>query len=134
MAKASELRTDGTGQVIGISHHDGHIAAILFPKDAQFELRIVSSDGEEISVELLGVEYLALNNLREGNIIDRMYLWNFAKAPPMIVNRMLEVLSMRSKDVLAESFGDGVFIFHLECSYGAELFALVRSANARFLG
>lgn len=127
---SSELRTDDSGQVIGISQHDGQIRALFLPSDGQVELRIVSSDGEEAKVTLLGVEYLALNNLREGNIVDRMYLWELSKTPKMIMGRMLKALAISSKDALSAQLEDDVNVFHLECSYGAELFAVVRCATS----
>ena len=131
MTESSELRADESGQVIGVSHHDGRIRALIVEDGGQIELLITGSGGEEATVVLLGVEYLAMNNLREGNIIDRMYRWPLAKAPPLIMRRMLAVLSIASEDVLVREFGDNAHVFHLECSYGAELFALVHGAKVK---
>lgn len=131
MTENSELRTNESGQVIGVSHHDGRVRALLFEGDKQIELLIIGTGGEEATVALLGVEYLVMNNLREGNIIDRMYCWPLAKAPPLIMRRMLKGLSIASEDDLVRRSGGGASVFHLECSYGAELFALVRDARLK---
>ena len=126
MTQKSELSVDDLGQVIGISHHDGRIESISLGAGESIDLRLVSSDGEKAAVRLLGVGYFAANNLREGNIIDRMYLWSVGKAPDAIMKRLLQALSIGSIDVLQTKFGDDAYVFHLECSYGAEMFAVLR--------
>jgi len=101
---------------------------VFFKNDSQIDLHIISSDGVKSDVQLLGVEYFVLNNVREGNIIDRMYQWSLQKAPSLITRRMLQALAIGSMDVLTAKFSSDVRIFHLECSYGAELFAIIHRA------
>lgn len=126
MTKNDGLHVDDLGQVIGISHHDGRIDSISLNAGERIELCFISSDGEKAMIRLLGVDFFAINNMREGNIIDRMYLWDLGGVPDVIRKRMLQVFSINSFDVLQKKFGDRAYAFHLECSYGAEMFAILR--------
>jgi hypothetical protein len=67
----SEFKTDSTGQIIGVSHHDGRIRSVTFGAEGQIAPGIRSSAGEDIEVRLLGVGYFVMNEVREGNIVDR---------------------------------------------------------------
>ena len=120
----TKFSIDNSGQIVGLSHHDGRIRSVGIESDA-LSLRIVGSSGNEAVVLLAGVQYFALNNLREGNIIDRMYLWELNKTPSAIMKRMLHAMSIASSEVLLKKFASGIRVFHLECSYGAEIFAVV---------
>ena len=92
-------------------------------------LCIADSDGNEICVGLSGVKHFVANDLREGNIIDRMYLWRLDDAPATIAKRMINALKINSTGSLSNDLSPTSLLFHLECSYGAELFALINTIS-----
>jgi len=94
----------------------------------------IHQDGVDFSKRYSAFDsYFALNNLREGNIIDRMYLWDLDRTPEGIARRLRQALNVDSATLLSGAVDGASKVFHLECSYGAELFAVVEGVriNAR---
>jgi hypothetical protein len=120
----SEFKTDSTGQILGVRHHDGRICSITFGANRQISLGIRNSAGVDVNVQLFEVGYSVMNEVRD-NIIDRMYLWPLNQAPQASVQRMLQALQIDSIELLRQKFGPKAQIFHVDCSYGAQIFALV---------
>ncbi|WP_334180585.1 hypothetical protein [Pseudoxanthomonas sp.] len=124
MTGNSDLHADDIGQVVGVSHHDGSIEGINFGKDS-VDINISSSYGEKNTVCLVGVRYFIANGLREGNVVDRMYLWDAEKAPDSIMKRVMQALSIDLPNVMQERASKNSKIFLMECSYGAEIFSVL---------
>ena len=131
MKSHTEVVVDGVGQVVGVRHHDGQIIGIAFPSEGLVEICLRDSAGEENSVSLEGVEYFLVNNLREGNIVDRMYVWDLDAAPRFVIGPLLEALSANGLDALSQRLGGKIKVFRLESSFGAEVTALVRRICAQ---
>jgi hypothetical protein len=66
-----------------------------------------------------------MDEVREGNVVDRMYLWSLGTVPKAVLQRMLQRLEIGPSEVLVEKFGPKAQIFQLECSYGAHILAVV---------
>lgn len=124
MTGNSDLHADDIGQVVGVSHHDGNIDGINFGNDS-VDINLSSSCGKKNTVRLLGVQYFIANGLREGNVVDRMYLWDAEKAPDSIMKRAMQALSIDLPKVLQERANKASKIFLMECSYGAEIFSVL---------
>jgi hypothetical protein len=125
------VRTDEVGQILGVAHHDGTIEQIRFPAPKIVQVDIKDSEGNLCQISLEKCRYFAANNLREGNVIDRMYLWQLTRAPATMVTRAskifhLDVLSLAQKNEMTN-------LFVLESSYGVEIFAIVEEVVARSL-
>lgn len=124
----TDFRVDDAGQIIGVDHHDGRLRSVVL-RDEEIDLGLVTSAGQNTQVTLTRVKYFALNNLREGNIVDWMYLWDLERAPEGIARRLRQALNMDSATLLSGAIDGASKVFHLECSYGAELFAVVEGVR-----
>jgi hypothetical protein len=122
------VMTDKTGQILGIAHHDGTIEAIRFPAPKTVQIDIKDSEGNLYAIGLEKCRYFTATNLREGNIIDRMYLWQLGSVPASVLPRASEIFHFNVLS-LAESDGKAK-LFLLESSYGAEIFAIIEEVVA----
>lgn len=117
-----KLQLGAGGQVEGFRCHDGTLLAIGFGEQA-VTLQIQNSAGTVLQIEFICLARMMINDLREGNILDRFYLWQ------------VEDLSGHLRQRLEAYFGSGAlndisssgFILSMECSYGAELFGLIET-------
>lgn len=123
------LHIDKFGQVSGFRHHDGAITHISFVNKEEIEIGVMGSSQGRSTVRLSGVDFFVTNNLREGNTIDRLFLWHMDAVPTHIQSSMRKNFDLTS----LEPFGKGSsenFVFHLQCSFGAEIFAVISSLAA----
>jgi len=122
------VTVDDFSQIVGIKHHDGEIAGIAFSGNT-IRLSIKSFDNELAELDLTGVEIFVADNLREGNIIDRMYLWHVDDVPSRVQARVVQATHFESYERLKRSLQKADRFFYLESSFGAEIMAIVGHVN-----
>ena len=118
---------DSFGRIQGIGGHDSILNFLDASQEHILKLGFVSDGGHQKTICIEGIKKLFVNNFREGNIIDSFYLWPITLIPKNILD-----------SVFRSSFGDELknavvqsqknnFLFFLECSFGAELCAIIES-------
>lgn len=117
------IRQDAGGRVEGFSYHDGKIKSIEFLSGDVVQVEFMSLNGSVSALILGGVDLMSINNLREGNIVSSIFLWEIASIPTHVVRRVIDVFDLELSSSMSEVRRG--FLVVVECSYGAELYALV---------
>ena len=125
-----DLKVDDNNQLLGLQCHDALLSVIDISTSSLIKIGITRKSGDEIRMSLRYVRYFLVNNFREGNVIDRMYLWDVSHLPANIEARVMRNFNVESISALMEDRKD-TLIFLLESSYGAEIFAVISSTFNR---
>lgn len=118
----SNLTTDEHGRVLGFPHHDGALEAVLFEDDGRRVTLVVrSSDSILRRLVLRHVEGLHIDDMRQGNIIQSVQMWDAANAlaSPLLATALKERLYLD-----LEALRPNAVILHLTPSYGADVLAV----------
>jgi len=126
--KEIDFSIDECGVIVGIGYHDGSLWGIE-SREGNADLLLSNSAGQDVRFCLAGCRSLYVDDFREGNIVDRIYLWSVLSAPP----GMLEELRSRGWTTEGLARHQNMKLFVLECSYGATVLALVESVTIRAL-
>lgn len=119
------IQVDEKGQLIGFSHHDGRIKSINFLENSNIDLHLIGENKIKSCISLKKVRFFIANNLREGNIVDRTYLWHISNLPDKLLRRLLNFFELGSAEFLQSKDKVNTYVFWLECSYGAEMVAVL---------
>lgn len=125
----NNLCIDQYNQLLGIACHDGLLTGVDVSRRPLITVCISDSTGQAYEVFIGSVKYFYIHNFREGNIIDRMYLWNLSDIPEIAKKNLEKYFEVDCIDRLASRSGKNNFIISLECSYGAELFAVIEDES-----
>ena len=115
----SNLKIGLHGQIEGFPQHDAKISCIRLGK-ASIEFRLTSNSGLDVDICFNHILRLVLNNLREGNIVDRFYICDLDGVSDFLLSKLNTLFT---KEELA---GAGIFVLSLDCSYGADFYALIK--------
>lgn len=117
--------TDRNGEILGFRCHDGSFLGIDI-LGSLINLRFRRLDASAVRITLRGVRCLAINDFREGNIVDAAYLWPTLKAPGN--QRRAAALAFSCQEESLDR-SDAEQLFVLESSYGAGIFAVVTEVD-----
>lgn len=120
------MSTDESGYLVGIRYHDGRLLGVNLRNGDKVVLTLASVDGDESRLELRGIDYLTVNDFREGNTINAIYVWDRENIPRHIIREFSAASSVKEHDLLNKIESVGYKVFYLECSYGAEIFATIK--------
>lgn len=123
------MNTNESGCLEGVRYHDGRLLGVNLKDGDKALLTIASVDGDESRLELRGIEYLTINEFREGNTINVIYIWDRGNIPDNIIRVFSNASSVKEHDLLNKIESGGYKVFYLECSYGAEMFATIRECR-----
>ncbi|MEY4589799.1 MAG: hypothetical protein RL497_1875, partial [Pseudomonadota bacterium] len=70
------------GQLVGFSHHDGHLVGIHLEKK-ELKLKIINSDYAVVRITFPNVARMVLRDFTESNIVDRFYMWKYQELPDL---------------------------------------------------
>lgn len=117
--------TDEQGKLRDVRCHDGLLVAVELLGGDAVKLGIRRVGRTLVQIDLDGVRYFTMNNFREGNIIDSVYLWSAIEAPRNQLENALRALSLYERDLFRKNdlLADKLSV--IESSYGATIHALV---------
>jgi hypothetical protein len=124
------IDTDEHGRLIGFRYHDGSLNGVQITEHNNLHLQGCSVCGENFQLNLQCVDLFALDEFREGNTINTMYLWSFLDAPKTVISKISKKFGLDNA-LMDVKYGssDEFFIFVLECSYGAEILAISKTVS-----
>lgn len=117
------MDVDEEGRLVDVRYHDGQLLGVSLQGNGNALLRFTSVDGEESRLELRGIHLLNINEFREGNTINAVYIWNSKSVPSETVARFSQVAGIREQELVKQIELNEYIVFYLECSYGAEIFS-----------
>ena len=118
---------DSFGRIQGIGGHDSILHFLDTSQKHLLKLGFISVDGSQKTLCIEGMKKLFVNNFREGNIIDSFYLWPISLIPQNISDSLLRSSFGNELESTITRHPNGNFLFFLECSFGAELCAIIES-------
>jgi hypothetical protein len=124
---------DADGIVHGFPYHDGRLEGVhCADGNACVELR--ASSGEQITLNLDGVEHFICNDFVDVNLVGYIFLWTVAETPEHVLvsfmkGRDLDVTSEAVREEFRNEHGNRYFL-SIESIVGAEVIAICGSFKA----
>lgn len=122
----SNFTYDHDGTVTGFPYHDGHLDGLLITEREEVVLALRSIDGEHRLLKLSGVQYLDVDEFRQGNIVIDIYVLS-----KELLSRHEEFSKLVAAKlfVTAEQIRNDSIVFVLQSAYGAEIVAVCSDVN-----
>jgi hypothetical protein len=124
-----KIKTNASGEISGFRYHDGALTGISFVANATIDVGITDASGDRATITLSDVDFFMANNIREGNTIDRMFLWPIADAPNHVKTSIVDLFGLVSFEACKGDSSEK-FVFHLSSSFGAEIYSVVGAIAA----
>jgi hypothetical protein len=108
--------------------HDGYLLGICLSGSKELEVKVASIENELMMVKFPGLEYLTLNNFKQGNIIFDLMIYESSQCPHELIRKAMghsiddwEEVSDSAIQSLAGKSWIGI---ELTSSYGCEFHAI----------